>query len=89
MVIRNSDGDAAANLLERRWFAAFKAASSARSECEALLESMSITQAAWNSARARLYELEAIRDALDGELEALDAREAARSVCDSEMMTAA
>ena len=70
-----TDGDAAADLLERRWFAAFKAASGARAECEALLESMAITQSAWCRARARLYDLEALRDALGEELEKLDGRD--------------
>jgi hypothetical protein len=72
MVNRYMDGDAAANLLERRWFAAFKAASGVRAECEALLESMALNQVAWNRARARLAELEALRDALGEELEAWD-----------------
>jgi hypothetical protein len=69
------DGDAAANLLERRWFAAFKAASMVRAECEALLESMALTEVTWSVARARLCELEALRDALGEELEALNERE--------------
>ena len=72
MVYRYMDGDAAANLLERRWFAAFKAASGVRAECEALLESMTLTHAAWTEARIRLSELEALRDALGEEVEALD-----------------
>lgn len=80
MVSPYVDGDAAANLLERRWFAAFKAASGARAECEALLESMAITHTAWNRARTRLCELEALRDALGEELEGLDEREEAGSV---------
>jgi hypothetical protein len=75
MLKRYMDGDAAANLLERRWFAAFKAASGVRAECETLLESMALTQAAWSRARARLAELEAMRDALGEELEASDERE--------------
>jgi hypothetical protein len=75
MLNRYMDGDAAANLLERRWFAAFKAASGVRTECEALLESMAAIQVAWSRARARLAELEALRDALGEELEALDERE--------------
>ena len=66
------DGDAAAALLERRWFAAFKAASGARAECEILLDSMALTQDAWSRARVRLSELEALRDALGEELDALD-----------------
>jgi hypothetical protein len=78
MVNRYVDGDAAANLLERRWFAAFKAASGVRAECEALLESMALTEAAWGRARARLYELEALRDALGEELEGLDECESER-----------
>jgi hypothetical protein len=72
MVKRCMDSDAAADLLERRWFAAFKAASGVRTECEALLESMAVMQTAWSRARARLAELEALRDALGEELEALD-----------------
>jgi hypothetical protein len=72
---RYMDSDAAADLLERRWFAAFKAASGVRAECEALLESMAVTQAAWSRARVRLSELEVLRDALGEELEALDERD--------------
>lgn len=72
MLNRDTDRDAAANLLERRWFAAFKAASGVRAECEALLESMTLSHAAWTDARVRLSELEALRDALGEELEALD-----------------
>jgi hypothetical protein len=75
MTKRYMDGDAAADLLERRWFAAFKAASAVRAECEALLESLALTEAAWSVARVRLCELEALRDALGEELEALDERE--------------
>jgi hypothetical protein len=72
MITCHVDRDAAANLLERRWFAAFKAASGIRAECEALLESMATTEAAWRRARARLVELEALRDALGEELDELD-----------------
>jgi len=72
---RYVDGEPAAALLERRWFAAFKAASEVRTECEALLEAMAITQAAWNRARAQLSELESLRDALGEELEVLEQRD--------------
>ena len=90
MANRYMDGDAAANLLERRWFAAFKAASGLRAECEALLESMALNQVAWNRARARLAELEALRDALGDELETMDEREAVMpSEEDREVMSAA
>jgi hypothetical protein len=67
-----ADGDTAAALLERRWFAAFKAASDARTQCERLLDSLALTQNAWSRARVRLSEIEALRDALGEELEALD-----------------
>ena len=90
MVKRYADGDAAANLLERRWFAAFKAASGVRAECEALLESMALTEAAWSRARARLSVLEALRDALGEELEVLSEREAViPAEHSSEVMSAA
>jgi hypothetical protein len=90
MLKRYMDGDAAANLLERRWFAAFKAASGVRAECETLLESMALTQVAWSRARARLAELEAMRDALGEELEAMDEREeqTAAEVSDTVMSAA-
>ncbi len=67
------EGEVAAARLERRWFAAFKAASTARAECENLLEAMARTERAWNDARARLAELEILRDALGQELAELDA----------------
>lgn len=71
---RYMDNDAAADLLQRRWFAAFEAASAVRTECEALLESMARTEAAWSRSRVRLGALEALRDALGEELESLDER---------------
>jgi hypothetical protein len=89
MACRDTDRDAAANLLERRWFAAFKAASGVRAECEALLESMALTQAAWSQARVRLSELEALRDALGEELEALDGGELNSIDLSGEVMSAA
>jgi transposase len=69
---RYMEGGAAAEMLERRWFAAFKAASVARAECEALVEALNMTQAAWNEARDRLVKLESLRDALGDELADLD-----------------
>jgi hypothetical protein len=90
MVKRYMDSDAAADLLERRWFAAFKAASGVRAECEALLESMAVMQTAWSRARARLSELEALRDALGEHLEALDECDERTRAGDSrEVMSAA
>jgi chromosome segregation ATPase len=64
--------DTAAEMLERRWFATFKAASAARTECEALLEALALTEAAWEQARERLAKMEALRDALAEELGELD-----------------
>src|SRR3984957_5662467 len=76
MVSHYVDGDAAADLLQRRWFAAFKAASGVRAECEALLESIALTEAAWRPpARVRLSQPEALRDALGEELDILGPRE--------------
>jgi hypothetical protein len=75
MVYRNADEDAAAVLLERRWFAAFKAASSARAECEVLLDAIEISERAWNEARIRLAELEMLRDMLGEELAGVDGME--------------
>jgi hypothetical protein len=69
---RYMDGDAAAEMLERRWFAAFKAASAARAECEALLEAVAMTEAAWAQSRQHLANLESLRDALGEELAELD-----------------
>jgi hypothetical protein len=69
---RYMEGGAAAEMLERRWFAAFKAASVARAECEALVEALNMTQAAWNEARNRLVKLETLRDALGDELAEVD-----------------
>jgi hypothetical protein len=69
---READEDVAAVLLERRWFAAFRAASSARAECEALLDAMDATERAWNEARIRLAELEMLRDSLSEQLASID-----------------
>jgi hypothetical protein len=68
MNLKNPAEDAAADRLERRWFAAFKAASAARAECEVLLDQMEKLEAEWCSARSRLAEIEAIRDSLGEEL---------------------
>jgi hypothetical protein len=66
------DLNAAPEVLERRWFAAFNAASAARAECETLVEALQITEAAWREARRRLVKLESLRDALGEELAELD-----------------
>ena len=64
----NPAEDIAADRLERRWFAAFRAASAARADCEALLEQMERIETAWNFARVRLAEIEGLRDALGEEI---------------------
>ena len=91
MLNRNPDGDAAAERLERRWFAAFKAASDVRAECEGLLDAMEQAEIAWNRARARLSELEALRDLLADELAELERPEAspAANGASAQVMTAA
>lgn len=66
------DGDAASNLLERRWFAALNSARSAQTECEVFREVMNQAESAWRCARARLERLEKLRDALGEDLAALD-----------------
>ena len=63
--------DSEAHLLERRWFATGRAAAETESECEALAHIIATTQAAWRQARARLSQLEALRDALGEELAAM------------------
>jgi hypothetical protein len=75
MIRRYMDGEPAAEMLERRWFAAFKAASLARGECEALVEALEMTEAAWSKARERLAKLESLRDALGEELAELDGQQ--------------
>jgi hypothetical protein len=67
--------DYAAGLLERRWFAANRAASEVQAECEALAHVLEMAQAAWRGARTRLEHLQALRDALGEELVAGDERE--------------
>ena len=71
MELRDADGDAAAERIERRWFAAFKAASAVRSECEALLDQMEQLETAWHDARIRLANIESLRDELGNELAGL------------------
>ncbi len=58
--------------LELRWFAAVRAAKSVQAECEVLLGVLELTGDAWRRARARLVELETLRDALGEQLAAMD-----------------
>ena len=74
MMLEGSSSDASTEILERQWFAAYKAASAMRTQCEALLDVMASAEKDWNRARLRLSDLETLRDALGEELAARDAR---------------
>jgi hypothetical protein len=62
------DGDASADMLERRWFAAYKSAEAMRAECDMLREVLVAAEAAWRRALTQLAELETLRDVLGDEL---------------------
>jgi hypothetical protein len=72
--------DHAAGLLERRWFAARRAASETQAECDALAQVLDMAQAAWRGARTRLAHLEALRDALGEALVADESLEFERAI---------
>jgi hypothetical protein len=80
MIDGYTDRDAAANLLERRWFSSITAARVAEAECEVLREVLELAETAWRRARTQLAELEYLRDALGDEVTALDACEAPAQV---------
>lgn len=61
-----------AELLERRWFAALRAAKRVQTECDVLLGVLELAEDAWRRSRAQLVELETLRDALGEQLAALD-----------------
>jgi hypothetical protein len=65
-----ADAEPAAELLQRRWFAAAAAAKSLEAECEVLLQVLEISREAWRSARAQLAKLETLRDTLGDQLAA-------------------
>ena len=65
--------DPAAESLERQWFASSSAANTLKAECDVLLGVLQITGDSWRSAFAQLVQLEAIRDALEDRLAAMDA----------------
>jgi hypothetical protein len=58
------DDDAAANVIERRWFAASARVKVMQDECEVLREVMDLAEEAWRRSRAQIAELEMLRDAL-------------------------
>ena len=75
MIDRFMDRDAAANLLERRWFSSIAAVRAGEAECKVLHEVVELAESAWRRACTQLAELESLRDALEDELAALDACE--------------
>ncbi|MGO9988371.1 MAG: hypothetical protein ACLPSY_06310 [Steroidobacteraceae bacterium] len=92
MIDRNADGDAAASLLERRWFASIAAARATQAECQVLREVVALAEDSWRRACHRLARLEAVRDALGEQLMARDAqpcRADASSGVDREVFSAA
>ena len=68
MIDHFENPDAAANLIERRWFSSISAVRAAQAECEVLREVMLLAESAWRRARAQLAELENLRDALGDQL---------------------
>ena len=85
------DGDAAAEMLERRWFATYKSAEAMRLECDMLREVVVAADAAWRRALTQLTELESVRDALGDELACIDQHypEPVPQVCQRSVMSAA
>jgi hypothetical protein len=62
-----TEGTAAATILERQWFMAYQRVESLRTDCEILREVMEVAQANWRDATARLTRMEALCDALGEE----------------------
>lgn len=80
MIDRNAEGDAAAGLLERRWFASIKAVRALQAECEILREVMEQAEAAWRRTRRELVRLEELRDVLGEELSEREALQEASAL---------
>jgi hypothetical protein len=72
MIDRYVDRDAAANLLERRWFSSIAAVRAMQAECEVLREVMELAEVSWRRARTQLAKYEALRDALGDQLTEID-----------------
>jgi len=69
---RYMDGDAAAEMHERRWFATYKRVEALRSECDVLREVAIAAEACWRRACTELAELETLRDVLGDQLSCTD-----------------
>jgi hypothetical protein len=59
------------NMLERRWFGVQSATRTLQAECDLLLEALNLAQAAWQRANKQLAEFEALGDALESEMAAM------------------
>jgi hypothetical protein len=70
MVDRELGADAAAELLERRWFALLSAIKTLQGECGLLLEASKLADIAWRRACVQLAEFEALRDVLEEQMSA-------------------
>jgi hypothetical protein len=86
---RSEDEEAVRMLIERRWFALHRATARLQGECKVLAGVMQATQDDWREVRARLSELEAMRDALGDELARLDAGRALSPSCPASAMGSA
>jgi len=71
MSYHDADGSPAVELLERRWFAALRAARIAKAECDVLRGVLERADSAWRRAHLRVAELECLRDTLGEQLEEL------------------
>jgi hypothetical protein len=70
MVDRELGADAAAELLERRWFALLSAIKTLQGECGVLLEASKLADISWRRACVQLAEFEALRDVLEEQMSA-------------------
>jgi hypothetical protein len=86
----NADGGRSTELLERRWFAALRAAGKAKAECDMLLGVLERAEDAWRRARLQVVEWECLRDMLEEQLDDLDdIRAAARETAQRLVLSAA
>jgi hypothetical protein len=67
-----ADEEPAAQIWERRWFAASAAVKSVQAECEVLLAVIQLAVDEWRRSCAQLAQLEALRDALGERLAAMN-----------------
>ena len=68
----HDDDDAAANLIERRWFAASAKVKALQDECEVMREVMALAEKAYRDARMQLADLETLCDGLSHRLDRLE-----------------